>query len=605
MISNMTETYDVIIMGAGLAGLCQARYLMLKVPGLKIAIIDPRSPERSEKDLKIGESTVEIASLFLFKELALHEYLIENHAPKIGLNFHWPKDAMQTGSIQDYYSVWTNRQPPINSYQINRARFEEDVLQMNRDMGVEFIQGRVIDVDLTPQDELNGVKVKVGEETKYFYTKHLIDAAGRKFIIGKKTDNLLFGPENLMGLNNGATWVRVKNVDRSIFHDGYDPYGATSSHYYGTNHFFGKGHWMWMIPLDTRNHELSIGIMHHHDVLPASKVNTKEKFLGFLEKNHNVIYKLIQSGEEIDYHYLPRPAHKSKKMFSEDNWYVIGDAAYIFDAFYSYGSTTVALAIEGVTEVIRAQKAGEADVEKKRKIYNDFNLAYARTVNGLYREHHKQLGHASTMSWRIYFEYMWWFGMMIPMYIGKWHLDPKFLKTCIKVMDANITTLFANVYQSMNKLVDINANIGFMDCYRADQLIGDYYATGYFEKFLANTKLEPKHCDIFLALQKTCFYVAIWYIKFQWKAFGVKGLLAPQSIYNILRLLWLSFYSSMGGTIHKLETLGTPDNTQIAAMRQQFDREYRYTPGLVNWDTPSSDNSNSEDRNRELLPLGK
>ena len=143
--------YDVVIMGAGFAGLCQARHLMLNVPGVKVALVDPRPEKRSHKDLKIGESTIEIAALFLSKELGLHEYLIENHAPKKGLNFHWAKNggAGQTETIDDYYHVWSNRQVPIPSFQINRARFEEDLLKMNREMGAVFYHGRVVDADLT------------------------------------------------------------------------------------------------------------------------------------------------------------------------------------------------------------------------------------------------------------------------------------------------------------------------------------------------------------------------------------------------------------------------------------------------------------------------
>ena len=143
--------YDVVIMGAGFAGLCQARHLMLNVPGVKVALVDPRPEKRSHKDLKIGESTIEIAALFLSKELGLHEYLIENHAPKKGLNFHWAKNggAGQTETIDDYYHVWSNRQVPIPSFQINRARFEEDLLKMNQEMGAVFYHGRVVDADLT------------------------------------------------------------------------------------------------------------------------------------------------------------------------------------------------------------------------------------------------------------------------------------------------------------------------------------------------------------------------------------------------------------------------------------------------------------------------
>ncbi len=89
MVATNTNEYDVVIMGAGFAGVCQARHLLLNVPNIKIALIDPRPEERTNKDLKIGESMVEIATLFVCKELGLYEYMIENHPPKYALNFHW------------------------------------------------------------------------------------------------------------------------------------------------------------------------------------------------------------------------------------------------------------------------------------------------------------------------------------------------------------------------------------------------------------------------------------------------------------------------------------------------------------------------------------
>ncbi|NEO02916.1 MAG: tryptophan halogenase, partial [Moorea sp. SIO3I7] len=306
MQNHQLPEYDVVIMGAGFVGVCQARHLMLNIPGIKVALIDPRPEKRTEKDLKIGESTVEIANLFICKELGLYEYMIENHPPKFGLNFHWPKDPVKTGNIDDYYHVWTNRQPHLASSQLNRAKFERDLLKMNKKMGADFYNGRVVDVDLAPGDELHTVKVKLNNESIELSAKHVVDAAGRKFIIGRKTDNVVFGADNLYGVNTGSAWVRVKNVDRSIFHSGYDPNGASCSHYYATNHWFGHGHWLWMIPTDTQSMELSIGVIHHHNVIPANHINSEEKFKNFLKENHNILYQLIQSGEPIDFNYLPR-----------------------------------------------------------------------------------------------------------------------------------------------------------------------------------------------------------------------------------------------------------------------------------------------------------
>ena len=577
MYATQSQEYDVVIMGAGFAGLCQARHMMLNIPNVKIALVDPRPIERSDKDLKIGESLIEVAALFLCKELGLHDYLIENHPPKSGLNFHWPKEPAQTETLDDYYHIWANRQTPIASFHLHRAKFEQDLLKMNQDMGAVFYNGHVVDVDLTPGDAIKAVEIKVGGEKMELKAKHVIDAAGRKFIIGRKTDNLLFEPENLLGLDNGSAWLRVENVDRTIFHSGYHPTGASTSHYYSTNHYFGHGHWLWMIPIDKQSMELSIGVIHHHDVIPAERINTQEKFCAFLKANHNLLAQVIDSGEIVDFNYWRKLAHRSKTMFSPDNWYVIGDAAQIFDAFYSYGTTMIAFAVESVTEIVRAKLAGEADAENKRAAYNDFNLVYGRTVNCLYRGHAQQLGHASVMSWRIYFEYMWWFGVHVPMYVGKWHLDLKFIPKYVKIANSNVDGIFADLCKQFNQLVERGANIGLMDAYRADQLLGDYGTLKHFDDFLENAKFEPKRCNVFASMKHAYFYIALWYVLFQWKGFGLPGLLNPRNLYYVFRMLTLSAKAAVGELVYKFKTRGLPDNSQVEKMRQEF-KSYQYRP---------------------------
>lgn len=581
MYINQEQEYDVVIMGAGFAGNCQARHLLLKNPELKIALIDPRPEVRTNKDLKIGEATVEVSSMFLFRELGLYEYLIENHVPKQGLHFHWCKEPAKTDSFDDYHSLWNPLNPAIPSFQLERAKFERDLLKMNQDLGIIFYNGRVVDVDLIPGDEVNRVKVKLEGQEIELQAKHLIDAAGRRFIIGRKTDNLIFDPEKLFNLKTGSAWMRIKNVDRTIFHDGYDPTGGVASHYYATNHFFGHGYWIWMLPIDKQSQELSIGIVHHHDTISASKINQKEKFSSFLQQNQSLLYRLIESGEAVDFHYLPRIAHTSKKILSEDNWYVIGDAAAMLDPFYSTGMTWTAFTIETVTEVVLAKLAEEKDAEEKRSAYNQFNLKNLRNANRLYYHHSKQLGHASIMSHRIYLEYMHWFGIVIPMYAGKWHLSTKFIAAFAKSHSLQ-TKIILEIYDQLSQLVDSDSNIGLMNFYRNNQLLGNYFPLKEFDGFLDGSKFDPQRNNFFASIKMTYFYLAIWYAQLQWKGFGLSGLFNPKQLLRFCQLLFFSSRFAIAELIYKHKTKNQPDNRQIAQLDEDF-KSYRYQPQIQSW----------------------
>ncbi len=587
MYNIASSVYDVIILGTSFAGLCQARHLLLNLPNIRIAMVDCSAPDTPQIEPGIALSTVEIADLFLCKELGLNDYLVEHHLPRAALSFHWPKTPRQTDSLADYYHIWSNRQIPIASFQINPAKFQQDLQQMNQEMGAVFYKGSVVDVELTPGDQLNTIILNQGDETLKIQGQHLIDAADRQFILGRKTNNLKLGAEQHLGLDTGVAWIKVKNVDRSRFDSGYAPHETTASRYYCTNYYFGQGHWVWMLPTDLESGELSIGIVHHNGILPGEGVNTPEKLLAFLQANHNVLFDLIQSGEIQDFGFLNHMIHTSKKMFSEDNWYVIGEAACFYDLFYSIETSLTAFAVESVTEIIRAKQANEVDAEQKRAAYNDFNLGYGYYINCLFRDHDKQLGHASIMSWRIYLDWMWWFGVNVPLYVGKWHLNVEFIPKYLKDGHANVEGLWIHLNQQFNQLVKSGKNLGLMDCYRADQLLGNYTTFKYFDDFLENTKFEPLHCNIFAGLKFNYFYVAIWYILFFRKGFGGLSLLQPKTLYHLLRLLVLSVKASLYEMVYQFKTRNVSDNSTIDEIRQAF-KQYKYQPKLQHWMTETT-----------------
>ena len=81
--------HDVVILGAGFAGLTLARQLRRRRSDLDIAVVEHREFPVANATHKVGESTVEIASHYLGEELGLRDHLEREQLPKV-----WPADVL-------------------------------------------------------------------------------------------------------------------------------------------------------------------------------------------------------------------------------------------------------------------------------------------------------------------------------------------------------------------------------------------------------------------------------------------------------------------------------------------------------------------------------
>jgi len=169
-----------------------------------------------------------------------------------------------------------------------------------------------------------------------------------------------------------------------------------------------------------------------------------------------------------------------------------------------------------------------------------------------------------------------------------------------------VNGLFVDVYKQFNQLVDRGANIGFMDCYRADQLIGNYSPLMHFDHFLENAKFEPWLCNVFAGIKYTHFYFAIWYMMLQWKGFGLRGVLAPRHLYHFFRLLGLAGYVAIAELLYQRKIKGIPTNSQVAKMHQDF-ISYRHQPNLLPWldDVANSPEQNQKSSHQQQLKVQK
>jgi len=561
-------------MGGGYAGLVQALHLTRVVPQASIAIIEPRTPDEIEAIHKIGESTVEIAANFMTRDLGLANYLAGTCPPKYGLNFHWAKVQGKTETANDYFSSWVPQGPKIPCYQLHRGRFERDVSAKVKAAGVTFLHSKVSDFTFGEGNDHTMVAKDADGNTETLTAGHLVDACGRAFLIGRKRGHMKRKPEDLWGLDSFACWVRVKGANTDLIAATSQQRRSSVSGYFATNHFFGDGHWVWTIPLCGKEDIVSIGIIAHRQVHEHKSLDSQEKMFAFLREHHGVIADLAESGEVEDYKFLLRPAHTSEEMLGEDNWYTIGDAAHFGDAFYSMGTSSIAFSVTSVTETIRAKLAGETDADINREAFDTFNKGWADNAIHVVRDHHKHLGNASAMSWRIYFEYIWWFGFWVPTFVGRWHLNKEFLDI---IEPTKQLRMLEQVYEDLNQLVEEGANVGFADPYREDILAGPEFCPPKDDTvdYLADSAYEPHRLNIYRALSRTLRKSAWWIVRFQWRLNGIKGLISPRNISRISMMVYRSVGCSVLALRHDMRT--APKKSE--AFIEDFDREFAgYVP---------------------------
>jgi flavin-dependent dehydrogenase len=274
-----TLSYDVAILGGGLAGGTLARQLSRALPGARVALFD-RSNETS---WKVGESTVEIASNYLTRRLGLSAYLYQRHLPKNGLRFFFDTPE-RDAPIEAMSEVGSERLPFHPAFQIDRARLEADLHVMNREAGVDVHLGaQVTDLAISSDDAPHRFTVITGAGSREARARWLVDASGRARVAQKA----LGWPRRHIDLHHASVWGRfrhVNNVD-AMGNDAWRGRVRHTSRYISTNHFCYPGYWIWFIPL--AEGVVSVGVVAEHGAW-RDAWRKPEGFLAFLREHHAV-----------------------------------------------------------------------------------------------------------------------------------------------------------------------------------------------------------------------------------------------------------------------------------------------------------------------------
>jgi flavin-dependent dehydrogenase len=442
-------TSDVLVMGGGATGQLAAAYLRMRFPSLKVAVVE--GPHKNRPI--VGESFVEITIDFLL-ELGLGAYLIEKHYPKYGLTYYFKLDidhpADRTYIVDEAPTV-----PPLLSFQINRFTFDREVRERNLKNGVQMIDGTVAGIDLGKSGGLHSVTVQDPAQQKYTVrARWLIDATGRNRVLSK-----LLQLHEKVNEQKNVFWFRLANFNPEIL----DRIHAVKKQnrafvpYYATHHFFGKGNWIWCIPMRSPEDVpfISIGITYRKDVYPHGEVRTMEHFLECVGREHEVVTELTRSGIVVDTNFYSSYMWECRQRYSSDGWYIIGDAGDTVDPLYSVGMALSSVQIRQIGAIIERELNGY----DTREFTKDLDTAITAFQRGVTRDTtrlYECMGNAYQCHLRVHLAVTQLFHLALPLLMNDYLWDPLGVKLVNRFF--KLETLEAESREFQELFEEVSAN---------------------------------------------------------------------------------------------------------------------------------------------------
>lgn len=395
----MKTNYDTIILGGGLAGLTLAMQLKQQNPDIKVLVLEKRDGNAPDAAHKVGESTVELATHYLREVLNLKDYMDSDQLPKHGLRFFLsPKHKDE---IHRRVELGPKVFLPVPSHQIDRGIFENDLIDMDRELGIQVELGaKVTNTDLS--DEIHTVTYSQNGEEKTATSRWVVDATGRASFLKRK-----LGFSETFDHNVNATWFRV---DHKIDIDTWSDDEKWHSHvdnglrYLSTIHLMDVGYWVWIIPLV--GDRTSVGIVADENVHPFKTYNSLEKSLDWINTNEPQFGRELEKIKDkiIDFKVMKHFAHASGETFSTDRWAVTGESGLFADPFYSPGSDFIAMANTLTADLIQRDLKDE-DIFFRTKFYAQVLRALYNNWMPLYKDMYPLWGKTQVMVAKIFWDW--------------------------------------------------------------------------------------------------------------------------------------------------------------------------------------------------------
>ncbi|WP_269518804.1 NAD(P)/FAD-dependent oxidoreductase [Alteromonas sp. BMJM2] len=394
---------DIIIAGAGLAGMSLALQILNRTPSLSITIIEKNTFPVHDTTAKVGESTVEIGAHYFTDVLGLDAHFKEKHLRKYGLRLFF---GNVDGDYSEYDELGVSELFGIPAYQIERGTLENYLHELLTSKGVNIVDGAMLG-DISLGDKQHTIECTQNNGAFSFTARWLIDAAGRQALLRNKLQL-----QSSTGHRGNAVFFRI---DRRVIIDEWSTDPAWQSRvsepgkrWLSTNHLMGPGYWIWIIPLASG--ATSFGIVMDDQALAESGIESFEDTMAWLEKEHPLCVKAIQGAELLDFKVMQGYSYGCKQMFSDQGWAMTGEAGAFADPFYSPGSDFIALNNTFITHLIE-RDFNDQDIRFESVLFHKFYDSFFTNTLSLYKDQYGGFGDRKMMSVKLVWDYTYYWGV--------------------------------------------------------------------------------------------------------------------------------------------------------------------------------------------------
>lgn len=346
--------YDVVILGAGLAGLTLARQLLM-YSDKKILLVERRAqiPPRRQK---VGESNVQVQGYYLSKILDLEEYLCRQHFMKYNLRFYWKTPGRDNNCYEDISQSYIRNFSNVGSYQLDRNKIEAELLRLNlQDPKFSFVAGITDpDVELSSGSTPHAVSFDINKQHIRTGGDWVVDTTGRsKFLarrLGLTKSNVIrhgavfFWTEGLFNIEK----LTPLSHPQRLLHKNRKKLGHLPV-WLATNHFCGEGYWFWVIPLQGKT---SFGLVYDRDKVPEDLLTSPEKVMEWVCREYPLFAPYLPKEKIIDWGMIRDFSYDCQQTVSSGRWALAGEAGRFTDPLYSPGGDLISLYNTLITDAI-------------------------------------------------------------------------------------------------------------------------------------------------------------------------------------------------------------------------------------------------------------